>query len=33
MYNAPPAHALTEELYETDPKHGFAIETVGPSLA
>jgi choline dehydrogenase-like flavoprotein len=34
MYKAPPAHALTEEFYETDPKHdfarGFAIQTVGP---
>jgi hypothetical protein len=30
----PPAHALTEEFYETDPKRdfarGFAIQTVGP---
>lgn len=34
MYKAPPAHALTEEFYETDPKNdfirGFAIQTVGP---
>lgn len=34
MYKAPPAHALTEEFYETDLKHdfarGFAIQTVGP---
>jgi choline dehydrogenase-like flavoprotein len=34
MYKAPPAHALTEEFYETDPSHGFvrgfAIQTVGP---
>ena len=34
MYKAPPAHALTEHFYETDPKHGFArgfaIQTVGP---
>src|SRR5947209_11220485 len=34
MYKAPPAHALTEEFYETDPTHdfarGFAIQTVGP---
>lgn len=34
LYKAPPAHALTEELYETDPKRGFArgfaIQTVGP---
>lgn len=34
MYKAPPANALTEEFYETDPKHdfarGFAIQTVGP---
>jgi hypothetical protein len=33
MYKAPPAHALTEEFYETDPKNdfarGFAIQTVG----
>ncbi|MGH9445346.1 MAG: GMC oxidoreductase, partial [Terriglobia bacterium] len=33
-YKAPPAHALTEEFYETDPKRGFArgfaIQTVGP---
>jgi choline dehydrogenase-like flavoprotein len=24
MYKAPPAHALTEEFYETNPKNGFA---------
>jgi choline dehydrogenase-like flavoprotein len=34
MYKAPPAHALTEEFYETDPKRdfarGFAIQTVAP---
>lgn len=34
MYKAPPAHAMTEEFYETDPKRdfarGFAIQTVGP---
>ncbi len=34
MYKAPPAHALTEEFYETSPKNdfarGFAIQTVGP---
>ncbi len=34
MYKAPPAHALTEEFYETDPKRdfarGFAIQTIGP---
>jgi choline dehydrogenase-like flavoprotein len=34
MYKAPPAHALTEEFYETDQKRGFArgfaIQTVGP---
>lgn len=34
MYKAPPAHALTEEFYETDPQNdfirGFAIQTVGP---
>jgi len=34
MYKAPPAHGLTEEFYETDPKRdfvrGFAIQTVGP---
>ena len=34
MYKAPPAHALTEEFYETDSRHdfarGFAIQTVGP---
>lgn len=34
MYKAPPAHALTEEFYETDSRRdfarGFAIQTVGP---
>jgi hypothetical protein len=34
MYKAPPAHALTEDFYETDKKRnfarGFAIQTVGP---
>jgi choline dehydrogenase-like flavoprotein len=34
LYKAPPAHALTEQFYETDPKRdfarGFAIQTVGP---
>ena len=34
MYKAPPAHALTEEFYETNPENdfarGFAIQTVGP---
>jgi len=34
MYKAPPAHALTEEFYETDPKNdfirGYAIQTVEP---
>jgi choline dehydrogenase-like flavoprotein len=34
VYKAPPAHALTEEFYETDPRNnfarGFAIQTVGP---
>jgi len=34
MYKAPPAHALSEEFYETNPKNdfvrGFAIQTVGP---
>jgi choline dehydrogenase-like flavoprotein len=34
MYKAPPANAMTEEFYETDPKRdfarGFAIQTVGP---
>jgi choline dehydrogenase-like flavoprotein len=34
MYKAPPAHALSEEFYETDSKRGFArgfaIQTVGP---
>jgi choline dehydrogenase-like flavoprotein len=33
-YKAPPAHALTEEFYETDPRRdfarGFAVQTVGP---
>jgi choline dehydrogenase-like flavoprotein len=33
MYKAPPAHALTEDFYETDKKRnfarGFAIQTVG----
>ena len=33
-YKAPPALALTEEFYETDPKRGFArgfaVQTVGP---
>jgi hypothetical protein len=32
MYKAPPAHALTKEFSETDPRHdfarGFAIQTV-----
>jgi len=32
MYKAPPAHALTEEFYETDPRRdfarGFAVQTV-----
>lgn len=34
MYKTPPAHALTEEFYETDPARdfarGFAIQTVAP---
>jgi choline dehydrogenase-like flavoprotein len=34
MYKAPPAHAMTEEFYETDRSRdfarGFAIQTVGP---
>jgi choline dehydrogenase-like flavoprotein len=34
MYKAPPANAMTEEFYETDPHRdfarGFAIQTVGP---
>lgn len=34
MYKAPPAHALTEEFYETNPTNdfarGFAIQTVAP---
>jgi choline dehydrogenase-like flavoprotein len=34
MYKAPPAHALSEDFYETDPKRGFArgfaIQTVAP---
>lgn len=34
VYKAPPAHALTEEFYETNPKNdfarGFGIQTVGP---
>ena len=34
MYKAPPAHALTEHFYETDPKRGFArgfaVQTVSP---
>jgi choline dehydrogenase-like flavoprotein len=34
MYKAPPAHAMTEEFYETDPRRGFArgfaVQTVGP---
>jgi len=34
MYKGPPAHALTEEFYETDPARGFArgfaVQTVGP---
>jgi choline dehydrogenase-like flavoprotein len=34
MYKAPPAHAMTEEFYETDSRRGFArgfaIQTVGP---
>jgi choline dehydrogenase-like flavoprotein len=34
QYKAPPAHALTEEFYETDDARdfarGFAVQTVGP---
>jgi len=34
QYKAPPAHALTEAFYETDPSRnfarGFAVQTVGP---
>jgi choline dehydrogenase-like flavoprotein len=34
MYKAPPANAMSEAFYETDPKRGFArgfaIQTVGP---
>ncbi len=34
MYKAPPAHALTEAFYETDPRNdfvrGYALQTVGP---
>ncbi len=34
MYKAPPAHAMSEHFYETDPRRGFArgfaIQTVGP---
>jgi choline dehydrogenase-like flavoprotein len=34
MYKAPPAGAMTEDFYETDPRRdfarGFAIQTVGP---
>jgi len=34
MYKAPPANAMTEEFYETDPRRGFArgfaVQTVGP---
>ncbi len=34
MYKAPPANAMTEAFYETDPKRdfvrGFGIQTVGP---
>jgi choline dehydrogenase-like flavoprotein len=34
LYKAPPAHALTEEFYETDKRRdfarGFAVQTVGP---
>ncbi len=34
MYKAPPAHAMSEEFYETDPKRnfarGFAIQSVAP---
>ena len=34
MYKAPPAHAMTEAFYETDPANdfarGFAVQTVAP---
>jgi choline dehydrogenase-like flavoprotein len=34
MYKAPPANAMSEEFYETDPRRdfvrGFAVQTVGP---
>lgn len=34
MYKGPPAHALTEHFYETDPRRGFArgfaVQTVAP---
>lgn len=34
MYKGPPAHSMTEEFYETDPRRdfarGFAVQTVGP---
>jgi len=34
QYKAPPAHCMTEEFYETDPRRGFArgfaIQTIGP---
>ncbi len=34
LYKAPPAHALSEEFYETDKRRdfarGFAVQTVGP---
>ena len=34
LYKAPPAHALSEEYYETDPRRGFArgfaVQTVAP---
>ncbi|HEX6839097.1 MAG TPA: GMC family oxidoreductase, partial [Polyangia bacterium] len=34
LYKGPPAHCMTEEFYETDPKRdfarGFAIQSVGP---
>jgi choline dehydrogenase-like flavoprotein len=34
LYKAPPAHAMSEEFYETDKRRdfarGFAIQTVGP---
>lgn len=34
LYKAPPAHALSEEFYETDQRRGFArgfaVQTVGP---